>query len=73
MISARIQTGIAAKKSTAECCFMNIVERQTKAEKITTKDLVFHEAEFSLSHTEAMPIEYAQCREGQTPVFVSKV
>ena len=38
----------------------------------TMKPFQSFEQSLYLSHTEAMPMEYATCSEGQTPVLVSK-
>jgi len=56
-ISASRHTGNAAKKSAAECCFINIVERQIKITAITTNAFQIQDTSFALSQTEAMPIE----------------
>lgn len=65
-------TGIAAKKSSAECCLINIVEAHISATAITTNNFQSFEASFDLSQTDIMPKEYAQCSDGKTPVLVSK-
>lgn len=63
--------GNATKKSTTECCFIKTVERHTEAQNNTIKVLKIQLTDFSLSHAEAIPIDTATCREGQTPVLVS--
>ena len=59
---------MAAKKSIAECCLMNMVDRQIITTAKTTKHFHRMLMPFSLVQTEAMPTEYATCREGHTPV-----
>ena len=73
MPSAKIQTGMATKPSITECCFIKAVERQTKIQNITISVLIHHLASFSLSQIEAIPMEYATCKEGHTLEFVSAV
>ena len=57
MHSASRQTGRAAKKSAAECCLMNMVDKQISTTEIITN--TFHQtlAPFSFSHTDPIPME----------------
>lgn len=71
--SASKHTGIATKISTTECCFTNATDIHTKKQKITMNVLHHVDADFSFSQVEAIPIEYATCKDGQTFVLVSNV
>ena len=66
-----IPTGTAARISHVLCCLMNETDMQIRMIQITST--VFHtgEASFFRSHTDPMPMEYATCKDGQTPVGVS--
>jgi hypothetical protein len=49
----------AANISTTECCFTNATDMHTKAQNTTINVLHPLDADFSLSHVDAIPIEIA--------------
>ena len=58
--------------SMTECCLTTKVEIEISTAETRTKSFHAFGAGFYFSHTEAMPMEYATCSDGQTPEGVSK-
>ena len=71
--SAKMQTGMAAKISTTECCFTKATEIQIIKQKTVISVLDNLDTDFSFKKVDAIPIEYATCKEGHTFVLVSNL